>query len=54
MAGGRSNPQIAEHLVLSAGAVAKHVANVFTKLDLPPGEENRRVRAVLTYLTYDQ
>lgn len=54
MAGGMSNPQIAERLVLSAGAVAKHVSNVFTKLDLPPGEENRRVRAVLTYLTNNQ
>lgn len=54
MAGGMSNPQIAERLVLSAGAVAKHVANIFTKLDLPPGEENRRVRAVLTYLTNNQ
>lgn len=51
MARGLSNSQIADHLVLSAGAVAKHVANVFTKLDLHPGEENRRVRAVLTYLT---
>lgn len=51
MARGLSNAQIAEHLVLSAGAVSKHVANVFTKLHLPPGEDNRRVRAVLAYLT---
>lgn len=51
MARGLSNPRIGEHLVLSAGAVAKHVANVFTKLGLPPGEDNRRVRAVLAYLT---
>ena len=51
MARGLSNAQIAEHLVLSAGAVSKHVANVFTKLDLPPGEDNRRVRAVLAYLS---
>lgn len=50
MAQGLSNAQIAEQLVLSAGAVAKHVANIFTKLQLPPGEDNRRVRAVLTYL----
>lgn len=54
MARGMSNPQIGEHLVLSTGAVAKHVANVFTKLDLPPGQDNRRVRAVLTYLTHNQ
>ncbi len=51
MARGMSNAQIAEQLVLSAGAVSKHVANVFTKLSLPPEEDNRRVRAVLTYLT---
>lgn len=54
MAQGLSNGQIAEKLVLSAGAVAKHVANIFTKLGLPAGEENRRVRAVLTYLTAAQ
>lgn len=51
MAQGLSNQQITEKLYLSAGAVSKHVANVFTKLDLPPGEDNRRVRAVLAYLT---
>lgn len=54
MARGLSNTQIAEHLVLSAGAVSKHVANIFTKLGLPAGEENRRVRAVLAYLTVQQ
>lgn len=51
MARGLSNPQISEHLTLSAGAVSKHVANIFTKLQLPSTEENRRVRAVLAYLT---
>lgn len=51
MSEGLSNLQIAEQLHLSTGAVSKHVANVFTKLDLPHGEDNRRVRAVLTYLT---
>lgn len=50
MARGLSNAQIATTLVLSAGAVSKHVANVFTKLDLGPDEENRRVRAVLAFL----
>lgn len=51
MANGLSNQQIADSLFLSGGAVAKHVANVFAKLNLGPGEENRRVRAVLAYLT---
>ena len=50
MAQGLSNTQIAERLVLSDGAVAKHVANIFRGLDLQPGEENRRVRAVLAWL----
>lgn len=51
MAEGLSNPQISSKLCLSAGAVSKYVASVFLKLDLPVGEDNRRVRAVLTYLT---
>lgn len=50
MAQGASNRQIGEGLGLSAAAVSKHVANVLLKLDLPPGEENRRMRAVLTWL----
>ena len=50
MAQGLSNAQIAERLVVSDGAVAKHVANIFRGLDLQPGEENRRVRAVLAWL----
>lgn len=50
MAEGLSNGRIAQRLVISDGAVAKHVANIFLKLDLPPGEENRRVRAVLTWV----
>lgn len=50
MADGSSNSQIADALVVTAAAVAKHVANVFAKLDLGPNEENRRVRAVLAYL----
>lgn len=51
MAQGLSNSNIAAQLYLSGAAVSKHVANVFLKLGLAPGEENRRVRAVLTYLT---
>ncbi len=50
MAQGASNSQIADRLVLSMAAVTKHVANIFVKLDLPPGEDNRRVRAVLAWL----
>jgi DNA-binding NarL/FixJ family response regulator len=51
MAEGKSNTAIAELLVLSIGAVEKHIANIFTKLDLAPSTtENRRVLAVLAYL----
>ncbi len=51
MAEGRSNTAIARHLVVSEGAVEKHVGNIFTKLDLPPDEDvNRRVLAVLAFL----
>jgi DNA-binding NarL/FixJ family response regulator len=51
MAEGRSNTAIARALVVTDGAVEKHVKNIFTKLDLPPDEEqHRRVLAVLTYL----
>ena len=45
MAEGPPNGQIAQRLVLSDGAVAKHVANIFLTLDLPPGEEARRTAA---------
>ncbi len=51
MAQGLSNQQICDNLYLSAAAVSKHVAAVFSKLGMSPGEENRRVRAVLAYLT---
>ena len=51
MAEGRTNAAIARQLVVSDRAVEKHVANIFTKLDLPPsGEDHRRVLAVLRYL----
>jgi DNA-binding NarL/FixJ family response regulator len=51
MAEGRSNSGIAAELVVSGGAIEKHVASIFAKLDLPPGEsDNRRVLAVLQYL----
>jgi DNA-binding NarL/FixJ family response regulator len=51
MAEGRSNAAIASALVVSGRAVEKHVANIFTKLDLPPSEaDHRRVLAVLRYM----
>ena len=50
MARGLSNAQIAAELFLSGAAVAKHVSNIFMKLGLAPGEENRRVRAILAFL----
>lgn len=31
---GKSNPQIAETLVLSEKTVARHLSNIFTKLDV--------------------
>jgi DNA-binding NarL/FixJ family response regulator len=51
MAEGRSNAAIAARLVVTERAVAKHTANIFTKLNLPPSDDdNRRVLAVLAYL----
>jgi len=51
MAQGRSNAAIAEAMVISSGAVEKHVASIFGKLGLPSSEaDNRRVLAVLQYL----
>ncbi|GAA0920582.1 response regulator transcription factor [Nonomuraea longicatena] len=51
MAEGRSNAGIGQELVLSEGAVGKHIGNIFTKLDLSPTEgDHRRVLAVLRFL----
>ncbi len=51
MAQGMANTAIARKLVVSDGAVEKHIGNIFAKLGLEPrSEEHRRVRAVLTYL----
>ena len=51
MGEGRSNSAIAAALVVSDGAVEKHVSNIFAKLDLPPaGNDHRRVLAVLRWL----
>jgi DNA-binding NarL/FixJ family response regulator len=51
MAEGRSNHAIASRMVVSERAVEKHVTNIFSKLRLPPAEDDhRRVLAVLTFL----
>jgi DNA-binding NarL/FixJ family response regulator len=51
MAEGRSNAAIAQRLVITERAIAKHTAAIFSKLDLQPSDDdNRRVLAVLAYL----
>jgi DNA-binding NarL/FixJ family response regulator len=51
MAEGRSNVGIARKLVISEGAVEKHISSVFAKLGLTATEtEHRRVLAVLEHL----
>jgi DNA-binding NarL/FixJ family response regulator len=51
MAEGRSNAAIAQELVLTVGAVEKHIANIFMKLGLAQSEtDHRRVLAVLAYV----
>ena len=51
MAEGQTNAGIAERLVVTDGAIEKHVRSIFQKLGLPATDaHNRRVLAVLTYL----
>ncbi|MFD9489729.1 LuxR C-terminal-related transcriptional regulator [Streptomyces sp. NPDC059991] len=51
MAQGRSNAAIAQQLVVTERAIAKHTSNIFAKLGLPVSDDdNRRVLAVLAYL----
>jgi DNA-binding NarL/FixJ family response regulator len=51
MAEGRSNSAIAQRLFVTEKAISKHSTSIFTKLDLPPSDDdNRRVLAVLAYL----
>jgi DNA-binding NarL/FixJ family response regulator len=51
MAEGRSNAAIAQRLVVTERAIAKHTAAIFGKLELQPSDDdNRRVLAVLAYL----
>ena len=53
MAEGRSNTGIARHLVVSDGAVEKHISSIFSKLGLATSDtEHRRVLAVLQYLQH--
>ncbi|MEV6136686.1 response regulator transcription factor [Nocardia sp. NPDC051990] len=51
MAEGHSNATIAERLVVTEGAVHKHIRNIFAKLGLAADDVgHRRVLAVLAYL----
>lgn len=51
MAEGLGNTAIGERLVVTDGAVHKHIRSIFAKLDLPPDDRaDRRVTAVLHYL----
>jgi DNA-binding NarL/FixJ family response regulator len=51
MAEGRSNAAIAARMFITDKAVSKHTNNIFSRLGLPPSEDdNRRVMAVLAYL----
>ena len=51
MAEGRSNAAIADALVITGGAVEKHVSKILAKINLPDlGSDNRRVLAVLAWL----
>jgi DNA-binding NarL/FixJ family response regulator len=54
MAEGKTNTAVARALVVTPGAVEKHISNIFSKLDLPASDEDhRRVLAVLAYLRTD-
>jgi DNA-binding NarL/FixJ family response regulator len=51
IAQGRTNAAVARELVVTLGAVEKHISNIFGKLDLPAtDDDHRRVLAVLAYL----
>jgi DNA-binding NarL/FixJ family response regulator len=51
MAEGRSNAAIAARLFVTDKAISKHINSIFSKLGLPPSDDdNRRVLAVLAYL----
>ena len=51
MAEGRSNQAICARLFLAPKTVEAHIANIFSKLELPPApDDHRRVLAVLAHL----
>jgi DNA-binding NarL/FixJ family response regulator len=51
MAEGRSNAAVAAKLFITEKAISKHINSIFTKLGMPPSDDdNRRVLAVLAYL----
>ncbi|GAA0958980.1 response regulator transcription factor [Actinocorallia libanotica] len=51
MAEGLGNTAVAERLVVTEGAVHKHIRSIFAKLDLAPDDRaDRRVAAVLRHL----
>jgi DNA-binding NarL/FixJ family response regulator len=50
MAQGRSNAALSTELCLSEKTVEAHVRSIFTKLNLYPPGERRRVLAVLAFL----
>lgn len=51
IAQGRTNGAISRALVVSEGAVEKHISSIFAKLGLPPSDDDhRRVKAVLAWL----
>lgn len=51
MAQGKSNLSIAEAMVVTEGAVTKHIQRIFGKLGLHQDDSaNRRVLAVLEFL----
>ena len=55
MAEGRSNAAIAQRMFITERAVAKHTASIFLRLRLQPSDDdNRRVLAVLAYLSAEQ
>lgn len=55
LAQGRSNAAIATALFITERTVESHTTQIFSKLDLPPGQQvHRRVLAVLRYLQQKQ